>query len=200
MAMLEREEIGRSLTGAWQLFLDRPDAMRFFDVSVDGFWRSFGAIGLIVPAYAIVAVAERQVLLSDSLPDESFSRGRVRARQGVGARASTGSRCRSCSHSLPVRSASAAPIPPSSSRRNWGAVIAILPFAAIDLLFAFGLLDADIVGVLSAAMLFVVLRYNFIIARRALGVGIGFALIAHRRLDFVLSLAIAQSVDWLFGI
>jgi hypothetical protein len=198
MAMLEREEIGRSLTGAWQLFLNRPDAMRFFDVSVGGFWRSFGAIGLIVPAYAIVAIAEQQVLLSDSLPDESFAEGAFVLDKALALSVDW--------ITLPILLALlAGPLgisrtyPAFVVARNWGAVIAILPFAAIDLLFALGLLNADIVGVLSAAMLFVILRYNFIIARRALGVGAGFALTLTVA-DFVLSLAIAQSVDWLVGI
>jgi hypothetical protein len=198
MAMLEREEIGRSLTGAWQLFLNRPDAMRFFDVSVGGFWRSFGAIGLIVPAYAIVAIAEQQVLLSDSLPDESFAEGAFVLDKALALSVDW--------ITLPILLALlAGPLgisrtyPAFVVARNWGAVIAILPFAAIDFLFALGLLNADIVGVLSAAMLFVILRYNFIIARRALGVGTGFALTLTIA-DFVLSLAIAQSVDWLVGI
>ena len=198
MAMLEREEIGRSLSGAWQLFLNRPDAMRLFDVSVGGFWRSFGAIGLIVPAYAIVAVVEQQLLLSDSLPDESFGVAAFVLDKGLALSIDW--------ITLPILLALlAGPLgigrtyPAFVVARNWGAVIAILPFAAIDLLFAFGLLSAEVVGVLSPTMLIVILRYNFIIARRALGVGAGFALTLTVA-DFVLSLAIAQSVDWLVGI
>ena len=51
--MPSRDEIVQSLTGAWMLFLDRRNAMRYFDVSVDGFWRSFAAIIFVVPAYAL---------------------------------------------------------------------------------------------------------------------------------------------------
>ena len=33
--------------------------MRFFDTSADGFWRSFQAIVLVVPVYALTALADR---------------------------------------------------------------------------------------------------------------------------------------------
>ena len=73
--MPDRDEIVRSLTGAWRLFLDRPDAMRFFDVSVDGFWRSFAAVVLILPAYALFALAERIEILDEPVVDPAFGDG-----------------------------------------------------------------------------------------------------------------------------
>jgi hypothetical protein len=69
-----RDENARSLTGAWHLFLDRSDAMRFFDVSVDGFWRSFGAILLILLAYILVVLSDRARIVTDALFSEGFVR------------------------------------------------------------------------------------------------------------------------------
>ena len=66
--MLDRDEIARSLTGAWHLFLDRPDAMRYFDLSIEGFWRSFRAIVLLLPAYILSTLAERVITLARSDP------------------------------------------------------------------------------------------------------------------------------------
>ena len=91
--MLDREEIVRSLTGAWELFLDRPGAMRHFDVSVDGFWRSFAAVLLVVPSYAFAVLADRQMAaaMDPSAPvqgDVAF------IAKASSASASTGSRCR----------------------------------------------------------------------------------------------------------
>ena len=38
-----RQEAGRSLAGLFYLILKRPEGLRLFDTSPDGFWRSFGA-------------------------------------------------------------------------------------------------------------------------------------------------------------
>ena len=72
---MDRAEIERSLTGAWRLFLGKPDAMRQFDSSVDGFWRSFRAIVLIAPLYALTALADRHDMLTDAIPTDDFSDG-----------------------------------------------------------------------------------------------------------------------------
>ena len=50
MPFLDRDEIARSLTGAWRVFLDKADAAGFFDLTVSGFWRSFRAIVLMIPS------------------------------------------------------------------------------------------------------------------------------------------------------
>ncbi len=43
--------IGRSLAGAWQLIKLNPRAMDYFDISADGFWKSFWAIILVAPLF-----------------------------------------------------------------------------------------------------------------------------------------------------
>src|SRR5262249_488650 len=63
---LDRNEIIRSLTGAWYVFLDKPDAPRFFDLSVEGFWRSFRAILLMIPAYGLTALTDYQTLVGSA--------------------------------------------------------------------------------------------------------------------------------------
>src|SRR5665213_1786816 len=64
-ALIGRPEIERALTGAWRLFLNKPDAMTFFDTGVDGFWRSFQAIVLVAPCYAVAALADRTTYADD---------------------------------------------------------------------------------------------------------------------------------------
>ncbi len=59
--MITRDEIERSLTGAWLLFLDKPGAIGTFDASVEGFWRSFQAIVLVAPVYAITIFADHAI-------------------------------------------------------------------------------------------------------------------------------------------
>jgi hypothetical protein len=43
-------EIQRYLTGAWRLMTGKPDGLLLLDISVDGFWNSFFAIVIALPA------------------------------------------------------------------------------------------------------------------------------------------------------
>ncbi|SDB52783.1 hypothetical protein [Bauldia litoralis] len=196
--MLDRDEIRRSLTGAWDLFLDRPEAMRAFDVSVEGFWRSFRVIVLLLPAYFLTTMAE-QIMLSETAVETAGPGGVALFLDSVVGLGLDWI-------ALPVVLALAAR-PLGIQRnyaafivaRNWGAVIALTPFGVIGLLVILGLLNAEIANFLMLASLMVVLRYNFLIARRALDVGIGFA-IGIVILDLAVSLTIALALDSVFGL
>ncbi|KAB2876515.1 MAG: hypothetical protein F9K43_01035 [Bauldia sp.] len=196
--MFERDEVIRSLTGAWWLFLDRPGAMRFFDVTLDGFWRSFAAVFLLVPAFALTATAEYQVVLSDAIPDDGFSNAAFVFDKILALGLDW--------IALPIILAILAR-PLGIARtyaafivaRNWCSVIAVLPFGLIGLLFASGIFGIDAANFLSLAALIVILRYNYLIARRALNAGIAFA-IGLVVLDLVVSLSIAAVADSLAGI
>lgn len=51
-----------SLSGAWDVMNGRAEGLRKLDITIDGFWRSFGAIALILPV-AIIALASERVAL-----------------------------------------------------------------------------------------------------------------------------------------
>jgi len=54
--MPDREEVYHSLYGAWRLaFLDQS-GMKYFNLSVDGFWRSFFAAVLVAPGFALLVI------------------------------------------------------------------------------------------------------------------------------------------------
>ena len=58
--MPDREEVFHSLYGAWRLaFLD-PSGLAHFNLSVDGFWRSFFAAVLVAPGFAVL-IAQKLV-------------------------------------------------------------------------------------------------------------------------------------------
>ena len=38
-----------NLAGAWQVMLGRSQGLNRLDISLDGFWRSFAAITLLIP-------------------------------------------------------------------------------------------------------------------------------------------------------
>lgn len=58
------EEIRGGLTGALLLARGNPDAMRWFDLTIAGFWRSFLALALAYPGVAAMAWCERALLAS----------------------------------------------------------------------------------------------------------------------------------------
>jgi hypothetical protein len=187
-----RDEILRSLTGAWHLFLDRADALRYFDISIDGFWRSFGAILLILPSYALVALAERTRILTDSIND-GFDGGAFLANKVISIGVDW--------VAFPIVFAFiAGPLGLGRTystfiiARNWGTVLAVMPFAFVALLYLAGILSAGMADFLSLAFWIVVIRYSYLIARRALAAEIGVA-VAVIVSDFALSLSILS----LFG-
>lgn len=191
--MPDRDEIVQSLTGAWRLFLDRPDAMRYFNISIDGFWRSFAAILLIVPAYALFAVAERIEILSEPVVDPGFGEGAFVANKILTLVFDW--------ITLPVLLAAFAK-PLGIARnyaaymvaRNWCAVLATAPFGIVALLSLVGVLGAGPANVVSLVFLVVVIRYNYMIARRALGADIGLA-VGLVVADFAISLLVIGAAD-----
>jgi hypothetical protein len=188
-----RDEIVRSLTGAWRLFLDRSDALRFFDVSVDGFWRSFGAILLILPAYILVVLSDRARIVTDALFSEGFDATSFFANRGVWLALNW--------VALPILLAAVAHLLGVSRTyasyvvvRNWCAVLTVAPFGLIALLYLAGLLSNEIASVISLVIIVVVIRFDYLIARRALGADIGLA-VAIVLADLAIGLAIAVVID-----
>ena len=60
------EQIQQYLTGAWRMMMGKADGLRLLDLSVDGFWNSFFAIVIAVPALVVgwVGVANELSQLS----------------------------------------------------------------------------------------------------------------------------------------
>ncbi|MVA98287.1 transporter [Nitratireductor sp. CAU 1489] len=51
--MPSAQDIQTYMTGAWRLMMGKPEAVRLFDLSADGFWNSFYAIVVAVPALTV---------------------------------------------------------------------------------------------------------------------------------------------------
>jgi hypothetical protein len=79
--MIDRDEINSSLTGAWKIFLDRPDALQHFDTSYAGFWRSFQAIFLIAPLYAVATLASWRMVIAATPPGQEVLDLELRRRE-----------------------------------------------------------------------------------------------------------------------
>ena len=65
--MAPAEDIQQYLTGAWRMMMGKPDGLRLLDISADGFWNSFFAIIIALPALAAswIAVANDVSQASD---------------------------------------------------------------------------------------------------------------------------------------
>lgn len=65
------DEVNRSLRGTLDLLHSRAEGLKSFDMSERGFWRSFAAIWLTLPAY-VVSLAFERVRLGLLEPDRSL--------------------------------------------------------------------------------------------------------------------------------
>jgi hypothetical protein len=59
--MLSLAEIRLSTKGAWDLFLNRPLDLSLYDISISGFWRSFQLIVPIMLFYVIVTFSDYEL-------------------------------------------------------------------------------------------------------------------------------------------
>jgi hypothetical protein len=189
--LIGRPEIERALTGAWRLFLDKPDALTFFDTGVDGFWRSFQAIVLVAPCYAVAAIADR-VTYADSVKAGEFNEAGFWAAKAVSL----------CADwvALPILLALIAGFigirrayPAYITVRNWATVLMTLPFAAIALVQVLGVSD-ELLFIPSLAALAFSLRFGYLIARRTLSVGVDVA-VALVALDWLVSFALVMVIS-----
>jgi hypothetical protein len=145
-----------------------------------------------------MALAEYRLILSDSVADEGFTDGAFILDKALALGIDW--------VTFPLLLAAVAgPLglgrryAPFVVARNWSYVLASVPFGVIGLLFVLGLYGPDVANFLSLAALIAVLRYNFVIARRALAVGTLFA-IGVVVADFVVSLSIAAVADSIVGL
>ena len=195
--MIGPAEIQRSLGGAWKLFLGRPEGMRDLDTSMAGFWRSFQAILLVAPVYAVASQADWAALTA-AYPEGAFDPGTFWF-----LKAST---LALDWVTLPVILALLAGFLGIRDRyaafivaRNWATVIAVLPFGVTSALALLGLLPGEAIIIPSLIALIFALRMSYVVARIALGAPVEVA-IGYVVFDFLISLAIVRILARLSGI
>lgn len=195
--MIERVEVEQSLSSAWAIFRGKPDAMRGFDTTADGFWRSFQVILLLFPAYLIVALYDRQMLLTDAVPDDGFNEGMFWLAEAVTMAIDW--------VAFPILLAGLAGFVGIKRdyaafivARNWATPIVILPSAAVSLLGLVGVFGIEFIVIPWLAALVFALRFSYLIARAALHVRVDVA-IGIVALDFLLSLGLVRLIGLAFG-
>ncbi len=196
--MIDRAEISRSLKAAWRVLLNKPDAMRGFDTSIDGFWRSFQAILLVAPFYLVIALGERQAILADAGTGAELDDGNFWLAQVVTLVADW--------VTLPLLLAAIAGFigvrreyPAFIVARNWATPIMVAVAALATLIDFIGNLGPE-AALFPALIAFgFSLRFSYVIARQALGFAPD-AAIAIVVLDFLVSFGIVRLVGKLFGV
>lgn len=184
--MLTPEEIARSLGGAWQLFLGRPEGLQRLDRSLGGFWRSFLVIFLILPVNAVAMLAASRLEIATETFDELFWGGLpVLFVDWI---------------AFPVLLALAAgPLEVKRTyvdyvvARNWASPIAASLLAIPLVLQGGGIIPEAMATLLSLVGMALVLRYHFIILRTALKVTIPTA-VTLLVFDVVLSIFIVAAL------
>ena len=181
-------EIQRSFQGAWALLLNRREGMQAFDVSVDGFFRSFGVVFLLAPLYAIAALAEVRLLQVDGFPLTWFF---VWKFVGLGVDWLA----------LPIVLALlakplglAARYVPFIVARNWTSPLAMSLSILPSVLFASGLIGQELAAILFLVVVMGVIRYQYQVVRIALQTTIAMS-IAVVAFDLTLSLVLAELVN-----
>lgn len=185
--MITPSEVVRAVQGSWQLLRGDRGGMRCFDVSIDGFWRSFGVIVLLLPLFWISGLAEkkRQLVEMNILP-ENFADGPFWAAQIMGLGLDW--------IALPlVLAALAGPLGLSRGYvpfivvRNWTSLLAATPYVLAALFYLVGLISIELMVLASLGTFGLVIWYRYLIARFALGAAISVA-IGIVVLDILLSL------------
>jgi hypothetical protein len=195
--LIGRDEIVRSLTGSWRLFLGKPDALRVFDTSIEGFWRSFQTIVLVVPIYLVAALGDRAASFGDVIAD-----GTVSATAFWGTEALTLALDWVALPALLAVVAGFIGIKREYAAyvvvRNWAAPLMAAPFAAASLLGGLGISE-DFLLIPSLAALVFSLRFGYLIARRTLNAGVDVA-IGMVVLDVLVSVLVVKLVGRLTGV
>ncbi|MCX5516622.1 hypothetical protein C3941_22165 [Kaistia algarum] len=184
-----------ALTGAIELFLGRPSGLKRFDLSFEGFWRSFAALLYILPFFAIVVAADWMTLSQQ--PDAPALTTLAVARLfDVGLDFGA----------MPVVLALLARrlgIQRSYIGyvivRNWSTLVIVVPQAVISLLFGLGIVSMEASELMSLVVVGVMLFYQYRIARWTLGWN-GTQAAGLVAADLGLSLILLFFVHGLFGI
>ncbi|HEX6978637.1 MAG TPA: hypothetical protein VF342_05010 [Alphaproteobacteria bacterium] len=185
--MITAREISFSLFGAWRLaHLDRS-GMQYFDISIAGFWRSFWAAVVVLPAYLILVilrVAERPIAAGPA---------RIAAIELIGYVIGW--------TAFPLASWYVVSALGRAERYlgyivayNWANVLQVCLYVPVAVVGGSGLLPDAIAMLLGVAAIAAVLYYQYFIARTALDLdavpAIGLVL-----MDMILGVLISSTVD-----
>lgn len=166
--MVRADDVSRSFRGTAALLNRRVEGLSAFDVSFEGFWRSFAAVGLTLPALVIALALERQRLGLD--PGQILEDGRTAALVALG-------------HLVDFAALPLAMIPLARLLRlqsryaafvivsNWISVFGLLFLSVPGLLLLLGWETRPLTSLFLVAFGFIVLQLQWFATKVTLGVG-----------------------------
>ena len=180
-----------NLTGAWQVMFGRPQGLPRLDTSLEGFWRSFAALVLVVPFASVSLISERS-LTSEAATPEAISSGTF-VLYGLALLVDW--------FAFPLLFALLAPAFGLGSRyvpfivaRNWASVPIAAMVAVVHALHLVGVFSAALTPYLLIILVGVALRFSYLITRLTLLVSVMMAL-PIVILDLLTSLVIWSAFD-----
>lgn len=197
------QEIGQSCIASWRVMKGEAEALQQFDLSADGFWRSFLVIFLLLPFYFLSLISEQSLMLEINL-----ERGQEAAEIATGGALLYIGKTLSLFVDwvtfplvLAVLAGSIGlkrTYGPYIVVRNWSTLIILLPQTLLNLLYLAGIIPSALLVMLTFPIIGWVLWFRFQIARIAgecsFSTAIGLVV-----LDLVLSILISTSFDRLFA-
>jgi hypothetical protein len=193
--MVTADEVRRSLRGTIDLLNQRAEGLRAFDLSETGFWHSFAAISLTLPAYVVsLALEQRRIAPDAGLPDIDATLALVVALGHVASFLA-----------LPVamiwiarRLRLGARYVPFVTVTNWIAVIAFTVLSAPAVLLLLGWATPALASLFTLAFAIVILRLHWFATKVTLGVS-GRLALAIVLLGIGLNVAIGGAMHGLIG-
>ena len=196
--MITFNEVYAAILHSWALFRGDRGALKAFDSSYEGFWRSFRVILVLAPFYVIVFLAEQVHYVSSPNHDAAtFSASTFLFWKTLSALVDW--------VAFPMLLALIAGPLNISNRyallvvaRNWTSILAILPYAIVSLLYVVGILPPGGLLWMSLILMIVLLRFRYQVFSAALGgpasLAIGFV-----AMDFLFSIIIGVLLNRLGG-
>lgn len=191
--MALRDEIVSSIYGAWRIARFDPDAMRYFNLSFEGFWRSFLAAFIVAPFFLMATFATRNVAQApaDVVTDEPLV-GYLLMRLVVFAVSWA---------AFPIVMIPVAQLlnlsqtyVPYIIAWNWSSVVASAVLLPASFLIGFDVVPDQAAGMVFMIVYVTVLFYGYLVTRTALGctalVAVGVVI-----LDFLLNMVISAGFE-----
>ncbi|KZL22007.1 hypothetical protein PsAD2_00032 [Pseudovibrio axinellae] len=197
------QEIRQSCIASWRIMKGESEALQQFDLSADGFWRSFLVVFVLLPFYFLGLLAEQSLLLETHLAKGQEAAEFISDGSPLYLGKSLALFVDWITFPIVVGFLSASiglrkNYGPYIIVRNWSTLIILLPQTLVNLLYLSGLIPSALLVMLTLPIVGWVLWYRFQIARVAGGCKFSIA-VGLVVLDLVLSILISTSFDRLFA-
>ncbi|KPH80895.1 hypothetical protein [Bosea vaviloviae] len=171
---LAAEDVTRSLRGSWHLMTRGSEALQELDLTRDGFWRSFLAFALMLPASIAVLAAVR---LLAGLPNSAgLFTSPALAMAVIGAELLAVLAVPALLIALAPNLAHAPRFTSFVIAWNWAGIVSASLMAVPAAVFAIGWSNPELAAMQSLAFGVIVLRLRYCVARAAFGADSGIAI------------------------